>query len=447
MEEFELAGYWFLPGTPDEKVAGTLHVSSTGAAELHLIGALRPFMANAMKEANDGPNGEKTAQIGPSHFESEYPRILGNANGQAITLDRCIRTNHRVINFGAAETETIKVQQIFRHVWLDENEAQDFNRLAFGLDWLVFWVEPPPLTTDLNRPNGEFQGAVITMTGMPEVACAGPAGSRIALQELYHVSGNQTSAMRLEQDFRFSIDYDHVVPLSNLSTLSKDIQDLVSIATGQRAAYRRVFVTHPDVTREVPDKPAQAIELDYIAKWTVTNDKPTGDLPTQKMWFTFAELGGMPGLERWLRVASNYRQALSRAITTRYADQMFVVDRAFNCAAALEGYDRERHGDDVNYAARIDRCMRIAGDPFKALVGDQDGWMKALKKVRNDVAHQNMRVDEEPLSDLMLAESAFMLLVLCILKECDSPQPAIDHMMNNAHAAWVRKMVVESGMG
>ena len=69
--------------------------------------------------------------------------------------------------------------------------------------------------------------------------------------------------------------------------------------------------------------------------------------------------------------------ALSRVMTTRYGSS-YVGDLFLNCAAALEGYDRDKHGDDIYYVNRLKRCIEQAGDVFAYLVGYTDSWARAL---------------------------------------------------------------------
>jgi hypothetical protein len=54
-------------------------------------------------------------------------------------------------------------------------------------------------------------------------------------------------------------------------------------------------------------------------------------------------------------------------MTTRYGANPYMGDSFMNCAAALEGYDREKHRDEKWYVDRVKRCAVYAGRPFAEL--------------------------------------------------------------------------------
>jgi hypothetical protein len=90
--EFETVGTWFLPDTPDRRVAGTLS-SKAARMELHLADSLRPM------------------QSGPIRPEIvEYPVIHGVTRRQeAVSLFRCARVSYSLTfaSGGSGQPETI----------------------------------------------------------------------------------------------------------------------------------------------------------------------------------------------------------------------------------------------------------------------------------------------------------------------------------------------------
>lgn len=97
------------------------------------------------------------------------------------------------------------------------------------------------------------------------------------------------------------------------------------------------------------------------------------------MLFTFDDLGGIEGVQRWRRFAGSYRSELSRVMATPYNDQMFLEDRVTNCVAALESFDRTRRNvgnQNAFLEERLREGIAFAGDPFTDLLGEEsvDVW-------------------------------------------------------------------------
>jgi hypothetical protein len=68
------------------------------------------------------------------------------------------------------------------------------------------------------------------------------------------------------------------------------------------------------------------------------------------MYFTFDDIGGIDGVQRWLEVASAHRTELGRVMATRYGTDMYLEDRIMNVCAALDSLDKQRRntGKHVN---------------------------------------------------------------------------------------------------
>ena len=54
-------------------------------------------------------------------------------------------------------------------------------------------------------------------------------------------------------------------------------------------------------------------------------------------------------------------------------------DRLLNFVAALEGFDRQKTGiEKLDLPARLRRCVDLAGDPFKELIGHVSHWAELV---------------------------------------------------------------------
>lgn len=149
----------------------------------------------------------------------------------------------------------------------------------------------------------------------------------------------------------------------------------------------------------------------------------------------------MAGLQRWLDGAERHRSTLGRVMATRYSRHMYLSDRLLNRAAALEAFDRvETQYVQSNFSTRIRRCAELAGDPFRDLVGDVDWWIDTFRDDRDDVAHHfGRRPRDEFSAQLYLAESAYCLFVLCMMRVSGVPEAAIARVAGHQWLRWIRR--------
>lgn len=444
MEPFEADGLWWLPDAPDSKTAGTLSVSSEGRAELTLIGAITSLLSSGGTRRERGAvtvafTEESLARSGA------YPRIHGQVDGHAYTLDDCLQTHRKARLGGGLSTEKIIANRVFRGVWLEEGEEASFHSISVWLDWLPYWVMRSGLEEmiDVEERNDGSQAHrswSITIRRLAEESCQAPRDGRVTLGQSYGISGDGVMERRLTQNFYFSIEKSRLVEVSKLLEETQHVQDLVSIGTGKAAAYSSVELRHPDVAQDVRGAKRE-LPIQMFARWRVVNDEAVKRLVSDQMFFTFPEFDGLNGLERWLWVASKHRSALSRVMATRYSRTMFVSDQLLNCAAALEAYDRDKHADEVNFADQLRRCSSYVGDPFFKLVGDVNKWAESVKDGRNDVAHHNAGVMEASSRHLFLAQSAYWLFIMCLLRECDAPDVIFERIPQHRRFRWLKRQI------
>jgi hypothetical protein len=77
------------------------------------------------------------------------------------------------------------------------------------------------------------------------------------------------------------------------------------------------------------------------------------------------------------------------------------------------------------------RCADLAGEPFANLVGDLSKWLERLRTERDDLAHHLQRTVSASSDQYYLAESAYWLFVVCILRAADAPDAAFASIQNS----------------
>ncbi len=447
VEAFEVAGEWWLPEAPDRRVSGTLSVVADGRAELSLIGAFRRS-EEAGEVSNDGQ--VTTVQFTERSLAASglYPRIHGQAGSDAITLDDCFQTRRTGLFGGHLPTERIHVGRVLKGAWFASGEALSFHKAFVHLDWLAYWLMQSGLEESHEFKAGnedgseEHEATILKIRPIPDAKFDGPEGASFTLGQSYSVQGDRVTERVLKQDFYFAVARPETVELSRLLDQISDLQDLVSIGTGRTAAFTRLVLKHPEVTRTINEGDTYELPIELHAQWNTRRDEGAKrPLSPHEMLFTLADLGGTEGLARWLEVASRYRSELGRVMSTRYAEGMYVSDRLLNCAAALEAYDRSKYGDDIWYVERLKRCAVTAGDLFEALVGDTEKWARILKNSRNDVAHHNHRLDSASTAYLFLSHTAYWLFVLCLLRDSGAPGAVFERMQEHGQFNWLREQI------
>jgi hypothetical protein len=152
-------------------------------------------------------------------------------------------------------------------------------------------------------------------------------------------------------------------------------------------------------------------------------------------YFGLEDLGGMPGVAKWLVVARKHRETLGKVMATRYAASMYVTDRYYNRVASLEDLNRQEAGDGnqtVSLNRRLTRCAKLAGQPFTDLVVNVDEWVKIVKSDRDDIGHHfGRRQRQHTTEQFYLSESTYWLYVLCLLRLADAPDAVFTQITDN----------------
>lgn len=440
-------GMWWLPETPDERVAGTLTLQEDGRLRLALIGALDSGLSAG--EAPVTKDGTTTVSFTERSMERAgvYSRVLGLVGQKAYTLEDCFQARRSGALFGGLQSQRLVVGQVFEGVHFEPGEALEFSKAYAWMDYLAYWVMESGLEESIEFTKDDdgldqHSATTLRVKPLPIKTCAAPTGAAVSLGQSYGVAGDNVLERKLTQDFYVSVSYGERQPLSRLLEQLSDIQDLVAIGTGRTPGYSKLSLRHPDVVHNLREKQYD-VPIEMLATWQVEHDATISSLMHHDMFFSLPDLGGIAAVERWLAVTAVHRSPLGRVMATRYSKTMLVSDRVFNCAAALEAYDREKYGDDVTFAARVQRTIDTAGEPFSKLVADVSAWKTALKDARNDVAHHKARMGTVSSEHFYLAESTFWLFVSALLRDADAEESAFEQIAAHQRYRWLQRRLAE----
>ena len=412
MEQLLIEGHFWLPGQPDNRVAGRLAFDPVEGSDLSLIGAL-----------------DETHNVS---------RIVGMASDGAYTLDDCFLKRS---NISFIEKQIFHVGRIYGGVEYEQNENPIFDEFRIGMETLIEWVQPPHIEEDIHiglDANGREHPYKITTEPFDTKTIAMPDGN-LALQHIRGFDGDGLNRRRLTQALSLNLTLTKALPAADILDIASDLQDLVSIGTNRVAAYTFTHLYHEDLTTEGVNGARYPEPARLLVPWLAQPDRKKSDLNTYNMAFTFDELGGMAGIAKWLRTAADYRSMLGRVMSTRYV-RMFVEDRFMHRVVALEGLHHTWKGTkNTPMRTRLTQLGQLAGDPFSQLVPDVTAWCNKAKDERDNLAHHYGRTIHQDGTELLYSsEIAYWLFVLCMLRLADAPEIVFAHIAKNPDFTWLQ---------
>ena len=396
MESTSLQGNFWRPDRPDHPVAGTLHFGGPDSAELSLIGSLDP----------SGSFGNSTADV---------IRIIGHAEGKSLTLDGCFLIGTR--EYGVSDTqERYHANTILSGAEFSETEPLEFVAADLSIQHLDEWCGRSYISRD--RAYSYKKEGAITYTLPPSASVQTYFGEVDLWINFTLHSGRFKESV--EQIYGFAIRLNEAQPLTTVMQLGSDLQDLLTICANATAAITRFSLRHSELKRETPSGGIRYHPIELHVQHRGNHAlSDTAKILSPRMLVTFDELGGIAGIGRWLTCASKYKGALAALLSHRYIPRMYTDNRFENIVTAAEALARVRCGKQhIKLRPALESLAEEAGEPFRALVQDVNGWTKRIVTTRtNNVVHRGLHENEAP--DLYaLSESVYFLVVMCLIREC-----------------------------
>lgn len=445
MEELDEQGMWWLPSQPDRKVAGRLTYTVENGTRLSLNGSFREMWENETRVRKGVIRLTEEDLL----REGRYPRIHGQVGSNPVTLDDCFRTRIKADLFGGLPLEEVFVNRAYRGVWFDADEEASGHKIAVHLLHLVYWMHRSGLSEEVRtraQSDGNASDPAMRVEGhsILPIEVALPESVSLRIGQTLTLAGDGVAERSIRQDFRLRFEVPEIRPLRDLVALVSDAQDIISIGLDRTACLQSVVLSHPDLVEERSEGRALDLPIDVFAQW---RDRAGWREPKRlfanDMLYSMADLNGSQGLGRLLVTASEFRTELSRIMATREAPSMYASDRLLNRAAALESFDRVSTSHTTSrFEARIRRCMVLAGPPFERLVRRPDEWVALFKTRRDLTAHHLSRLPaEDGFLDHIIAETAYYLFVMCLLRKASVPNAVFGLVERNSQFQWVAKQV------
>ena len=146
-EPIDSTGEFWLPGSADDKVPGTLRIAQNGEVTLELAGALSGLAAS-VRHRRPGRH-----QFG-GRTEEHPTRLLGVIqDGGSVTLDDCQPPSGRFQPTSGLATSVIHAAVAYIGIWYDENEEILFDEIDCLFEGLDIWLSTDSIEYEYDDDN------------------------------------------------------------------------------------------------------------------------------------------------------------------------------------------------------------------------------------------------------------------------------------------------------
>ena len=422
METLDTVGTFWIAGKPERKVAGRLTFNDVDGLELNLIGSLHDPLEVLSQHTGPVISVPLNEMYG---LVNEPVRIVGETTKGYVTLDKCWRKSGHfpLIEGTSPAQEVYRGSSAFLGAHFGEDEPFVFTGVRTSIQNLEHWVGIPAASIELDyaEHSNEVEQLRIISTPREKMVAKTDMGE-LELVFGHRLGGDHILESTIRQNQYLGLRFSEPQPLEDTLRVCKSLQDLVTIGINAPTSIDSIRIRHADLDSTI------GIYTRLIGATGQEINKPLHPL---EMLFTFEDIGGLQSVAKWIEVASKYRLVINILLSHKYKPSGFVEHRFFDAVTAVETFARLRSQEKHINRYKVKRLSHWAGTTFKALVGDVDHWVDLVWNVRRDsIVHRGLR--EEKVSQLLLlAESLYFLMVLCLLRECDAPGRALERIQEH----------------
>ncbi|HXC82094.1 MAG TPA: HEPN domain-containing protein [Trebonia sp.] len=446
MEAFDADGVFWLPGKDAGQRTGRLTFDPAEGATLSIKGGFD----NIQEQFND---------------QTRMRRIHGMAGGRYLTLDGCFSTG---TNFeDGIHSQSYYVNRVITGNLFAESDDLAFDKCRVTFDQLAHWISRPA------KVNFETQ----TIEFEPPQDETAHIGDReeLRLTSQWTVGGDYITKTYLNQTTYLELEYPAARPLDNILGDAKYLQDLLTLATNAATAPLEITLWRADITREnqLPQRRPQ--EMKYYAGQLAERVRLDAPQSAGRILFEFSDIGGLPTIARWVNIARKYQIVVGSLLSIRYASGLYVENRFNNVISAAETFHRLRFSNQIRpkgefrkfcrelvaavpqdhkewlhtqirYANeprlrdRLTGLATYAGDAFAGVYAEPEQWARVVTEIRNRLTHHDeKRAIRFETGDLyFLTESVFMLVMLCLFRECEMDDKALSAIAVSGSTRFLR---------
>ena len=299
---FEVSGYFWLPDAKENRIAGILKFDPEEGGSLSLIGMLT---------SKEELFSEEVRSVNV---------IQGETDKKEYTLEGCRIVHQSLQAFRGVGRQRLSVARIVEGAWYDDKDPIELDRLYIDYTYISEWtglngIVASRLPSSRTAPTRQS----LKFTELDGYTCRLPRKGHLTLN--HHVyrpfggRGNQHFTQRITASF----DFEDVIRLDTALETASDLQDLLSFANDRVVAFEAVRFGHPNLVHGLANGDRHRLDARLYTRWrarsVVSKTKTHTD---HDMCFTFAQLGGMAGIGKWLWAAKRFRSQLDRIAATKY---------------------------------------------------------------------------------------------------------------------------------
>lgn len=412
-------GTFWLPDTPDVRVAGMLTWRPNGNPRLDLIGTLTP--------------GRR--------LDPDSLLIHGNADGAQLTLADCREVSRRGLFTGSPTSEYL-VGAAYQDVIFAAPDDIALNTYTCGIEHMRNWIRASgiewgdaPEHSASDAPHTES----VILRSLPRKRVTRPP---LEVAITHHVDAPYTAfaPLTLTDEFRLHVTSDDALPIERIEEVATDLQHLVGIGLdrpvgrydekGTNDAYQTTW----DV--EGLERTHRTIAILPTYRPETEASEPEFIVP-ERMNFSFDDIGGIEGLGAWLDIMERHRLAAYRVGSHRIRTARVPQDDFINVVAAAEGIHRnsapakDPDGGSWTLSNRIRSLAHRCGAGFTERI-TVDDWVRLLVAERNDIAHHLAKRSARDWQILVpLAETVYYLCTMTLLEQMGQ-RGAIEKISKNS---------------
>jgi ApeA N-terminal domain 1 len=437
MEPFENDGIFWRPGKDNEQLSGRLKFDPVEGATLSLIGGFGDIIDQFT---------EQSANI----------RIHGVAGKRYLTLDGCFNTKTEIEMPGTRRQDFYVGFIIAGHLFPDGEEFT-FDEFSAGFDQLPTWVRRSGVNVTLEATE------VTQIPDRIKIDFSQPPDETVQLDDVelrltstWGLRGDNITETRLIQDTQLAIKYATAQPLEIILADVKALQDLLTLTTTAPTVPTNIDLWRADITFEHMPGEDRPQRMSYYAGQVAERVRLREPQSPARILFQFQDIGGLPTIARWIEVAREYDAVVNSLLSIRYSAGLYVQNRFHNVVSAAESFHRlrfanevmaqedfeeflqelieavpEQHrdwlGTQLQYSneprlrRRLKELTESVSEAFYTVCGNPDEWVTVVVESRNRLIHHDK--DREIVferGDLyFIAESVFVLVMLCLFRECE----------------------------
>ncbi|NJP35810.1 HEPN domain-containing protein [Micromonospora thermarum] len=437
MQPLDISGSFWLPGSERIKRHGRLVFDRQDGGTLHLTAPVGELVGDDLvKEIGGGTRS----------------RILGVV--EEINCSRPVT----LIDCGYVSRRKYFVKAILVDGHFEDHEQTAFESVIVRLRDGAAWVNKDAVMVEVDDAvEGVHRREMVCRLDRPVASEAGFARGKVVLDFRWSREDIELKSFKVNQWPEFVIEYDELTPLSVIYDDIGHIFNLSSLCNDRADSFDSVKVyrsDHPVLLRSGDGIEGTRRDIEVKARLgDFTRRKEPKHLTAHDVLVPLDVLGGIQAIAKWLDVAPSLTPIVGSLLTMR-SDGIYSENRFLNMSSAAEGLHRATvggrhmpqsqfrtlrrkiregavppehhawfnavmaHANDPSLDRRLRELVREVQGISQFLIGSNlDAWVRAVKKVRNNLTHLDEGRESFDGADLhWLAESLFDVTRLCLLR-------------------------------